>query len=162
MPFADLSLWAFVAATFVAALSGAIFKPGPWYDALSKPSWTPPGFLFPIAWTLLYAMIAVAGWIAYGAAGGVFAAPLAFLLYFGQLALNAGWSAVFFGMRRPDLALVEVAALWLSIVGAIIAFAALDWRAAALMVPYLFWVSFAAVLNHAIWRLNPDEKGQAA
>lgn len=158
----DLTLLGFVAANFAAAMSGAVFKPGPWYDRLSKPAWNPPDWLFPIAWTILYAMIAVAGWLAWEAAGGFAGAPWAFVFYALQLALNAGWSAVFFGMRRPDLALIEVAALWAAIVATVVAFAGVSAAAAWLMTPYLLWVSFAARLNHKIVRLNPAERGRTA
>jgi tryptophan-rich sensory protein len=151
----DWVLIGFIAVNMIAAMSGAIFKPGAWYQTLNKPSWTPPNWAFPIVWTLIYAMIAVAGWIAYRTAGGLAAAPLAFTVYILQLALNAGWSAVFFGMRRPDLGMIEVAFLWVSIALNTMLFLAIDWRAGALLLPYLLWVTVAARLNQAICRLNP-------
>ena len=148
----------FVAACFATASSGAIFKPGAWYDALRKPTWTPPNWAFPVVWTVLFVMIAIAGWLAWRTAGWDGSAALS--IYGAQLVLNALWSALFFGLRRPDLALAEVALLWLSIAATILAFARIDLAAAWLMAPYLMWVSVAAALNHAIWRLNRG--GQAA
>jgi tryptophan-rich sensory protein len=138
-------------ACFAAASTGAIFKPGPWYESLRKPSWNPPNWLFPIAWSLLYLMIAAAGWLVWREDG----IGLALVVWAIQLVLNAGWSAVFFGLRRLGWAVVEAAALWLSILACIVLFAPISATAAWLMVPYLAWVSFAVVLTHAVWRRNP-------
>ena len=151
------SLLVFCAACFAAALSGAIFRPGEWYRRLQKPSWQPPDWLFGPVWMILYGMIAAAGWLVWEAAGA--AAGLALTLYAIQLVLNAGWSALFFGMRRMDLALIEVGALWLSIAATIAAFWPISQAAAYLMLPYLAWVSFAAFLNYIVLRLNPGEAG---
>ena len=157
-----LGLWGFIGACFVAALSGALFRPGRWYEGLKKPSWRPPNWLFAPAWTLLYAMIAIAGWLVWrehGFAG----APVALALWALQLALNAAWSGLFFGLRRMDLALAELVALWLAIAATIAAFAPLQATAAWLMAPYLAWVTFAGVLNFAMWRLNkPEPREQQA
>lgn len=150
----DWGLLGFAAVCTLAATSGAVFRPGAWYKALRKPPWNPPDWLFPIAWTVLYAMIAVSGWLVWRTAGFAGAAlPLA--VYGLQLVLNAGWSALFFGLRRPDWALYEVILLWASILGCVVLFAPINADAAWLMVPYLLWVSFAAVLNLAIVRRNP-------
>lgn len=100
---------------------------------------------------ILYACIAVAGWLVWHAADWP-ANRTALILYGLQLVLNAGWSVIFFGARRVDLALWEVVALWASIAATIAAFAPLSPLAAALMAPYLAWVSFAAALNFDIWR----------
>jgi benzodiazapine receptor len=152
------SLIAFLAMTFVAAMSGGYFRPGQWYEDLRKPSWNPPNVLFPIAWTLLYAMMAVAAWIVWQKTGWP-AGALAIGLWVVQLALNALWSALFFGLRRMDLALVDVVLLWVAIAATITAFWSVDPLAAWLMVPYLAWVSFAAFLNLTILRLNPRQLG---
>jgi tryptophan-rich sensory protein len=151
----DWTLLGFIALNVAAAMSGAVFKPGPWYDRLAKPSWNPPKWAFPVAWTALFAMIAVAGWDAWRMGGGFAGAPWAMGFYLLQLALNAGWSAVFFGMKRSDLALVEVAALFAAILVTVVLFFQIDARAGWLMVPYLAWVGFAARLNHKIMTLNP-------
>ncbi|MBL6078524.1 tryptophan-rich sensory protein [Belnapia sp. T18] len=141
----------FFAACFLVACSGAVFRPGDWYENLAKPSWNPPNWLFAPAWTLLYILIAIAGWLVWREAGFV---P-ALALYGVQLLLNAGWSAVFFGLKRPDLAFGELVLLWLSILGCILLFAPISTTAAWLMVPYLAWVTFAGALNFAIWQRNP-------
>ncbi len=150
----DLSLFIFIGLTFLAALSGAVFRPGPWYWQLDKPSWRPPDWLFAPVWFVLYAMIAVAGWAVWKVAGWSGGA-VALTLWGLQLALNAVWSGLFFGLRRLDLATYEIAALWLSIVATIAAFWPISQGAALLMVPYLIWVSFAALLTLVIWRRNP-------
>lgn len=150
------SLIAFFAVTFVAAMSGGYFRPGQWYRNLTKPSWNPPDFLFPIAWTVLYAMMAFAAWIVWQETGWP-AALVPIGLWLVQLVFNALWSALFFGMKRMDYALVDVALLWLSIAATIAAFWPISTLAAWLMVPYLAWVSFAAFLNFTILRLNPQQ-----
>jgi len=152
---AILSLIAFIALNFVAAISGAYFKPGTWYDRLDKPSWRPPNWLFPPAWSLLYAMIAISGWLVYRTAGLEGAGLTALLVYLVHLGFNAGWSAVFFGLKRPGWGFIEVVGLWLSILATIVVFHPVNAVAAYLLVPYLGWVGFAAVLNFSIWRRNP-------
>lgn len=145
-----VALAVFAALVVVAAQFGATFRPGPWYEALAKPSFTPPNAVFPIAWTALYVMIGLAGYFAWKAEG-LGAAVGVWLL---QLSLNAAWSYVMFGRHEIGLALAILMALWL----AIAAFIALTWRssrlAALLFVPYLLWVSFAGLLNFELWRLN--------
>ncbi|MGF1563143.1 MAG: TspO/MBR family protein [Geminicoccaceae bacterium] len=150
---AYLMLLVFVVANIAAASSGAFFKPGDWYERINKPSWRPRNWMFPVVWTVLYGLIAYAGWLYWLRAEWPAAAgPLA--LYFVSLLINASWSGVFFGMRRPDLAMISVGLLWLSILGMIIAFHPASPGAAYLLVPYLLWVSTAAVLNYQIWRMN--------
>jgi tryptophan-rich sensory protein len=145
----------FVAACFLAAAMGILFKPGTWYEQLKKPSWRPPNWLFAPVWTLLYLMIAFAGWLVWHAAG-FHGAGLALSLYAIQLLLNAAWTPVFFGLHRLDLGFVVIALLWIAIATTIAAFAPLSAAAAWLMVPYLAWVSFASLLNFAVWQLNRD------
>lgn len=154
MAFTDgIGLAGFVIACMLAASSGAIFRPGTWYDSLAKPSWRPPNWLFGPAWTVLYIMIATAGWLAWKKAGLV-SLPIA--IYAIQLLLNAAWSGLFFGLRRMDLAFGELVLLWLSIAATIWAFQPVDQTAAWLLVPYLCWVTFAGALNFTMWRLNPQ------
>lgn len=148
-----LSLLAFLGMSALAASAGGIFRPGAWYEALRKPSWRPPNRLFGPVWAVLYAMIAVSGWLIYEEFGWEFAqVPLTVFVI--QLLLNWLWSAIFFGLRRPGLAFLEIIALWLSIVALIYLFYPIREAAAWLLAPYLLWVSFAAALNFAIWRLN--------
>lgn len=151
----SLSLLAFVLACVVVASSGAIFKPGQWYKRLDKPAWRPPDWLFGPAWAVLYAMIAVSGWLVWRTAGFEGAA-LGFAFYVAQLVLNGIWSGLFFGLRRPGLALIEMALMWLAILGNIVTFYPVHAGAAYLLVPYLAWVSFAFALNLSIWRRNPQ------
>jgi tryptophan-rich sensory protein len=152
-----LGLLGFMAACVAVASSGAIFKPGAWYEELAKPWWRPPNWAFPVVWTILYLMIAVSGWLVWRKAGFAGAAlPLA--VYGVQLLLNAAWSGFFFGMRRMDLALVDVGLLWLSIVALIVLFRPIDSAAALLLAPYLVWVSIAAFLNWTMLRLNPEAR----
>jgi translocator protein len=146
-------------ALVTAALGGMATDIGEWYRNLNKPSWQPADWLFPVVWTLIFAMIA---WSA--ADAWINAEPearwLQVLLPFTvNLALNIAWSFLFFRMRRPRLALLEVTALWLSIVVLIALVWPISTLAALLLVPYLLWVSFAAVLNRAIVRLNPEDVG---
>ncbi len=150
-----LVLIGFVAATLVAALTGAVFRPGAWYERLAKPDWRPPNWLFAPVWSLLYLMIAVSGWLVWREAGFAGAAlPLA--VYFLQLLLNALWTPIFFGLHRIDLGFVTISLLWLAILATIWLFWSVSVTAAVLLVPYLAWVSFAAMLNYSIWSLNPD------
>jgi tryptophan-rich sensory protein len=124
--------------------------PGEWYAALNKPSWTPPNWVFPVAWTILYAMIAVAGWQVWKA--GKWTPALAIWVI--GLALNALWSYLMFGRHDIALALVDISALWLAIVAFVVTARPLDKKASYLFIPYLAWVSFAAALNFAVWQLN--------
>jgi tryptophan-rich sensory protein len=156
-----LSLTVFVAAAIAAASSGAIFRPGRWYrEELAKPPWRPPDWLFGPVWMVLYAMIAVAGWLVYETAG-LAGAGTALGIYAVQLVLNWGWSFMFFGLRSPGLGLIEVVGLWASILATIAAFLPIHTGAALLLVPYLLWVSFAMVLNFRIWQLNQRGRARA-
>jgi benzodiazapine receptor len=147
-----LSLAVFIVACFAAASTGALFKPGDWYDSLRKPGWTPPKWAFPVVWSVLYILIAIAGWRVWEAQGP---AGWPLLLLWGiSLALNAAWSWIFFGLRRIDWALAEVSLLWLSIVAMLAFFPPVDPDTAWLLMPYWAWVSTAAMLNLAVWRLN--------
>lgn len=142
------------AAVVVAGLGASATDIGPWYNSLRKPWWQPPDWLFGPAWTLIYGLIALAGVKAWNAARdrrqglwivGVFAL---------NALLNVLWSELFFRFQRPDWALVEVVAFWLSIVVLIVTAASVSHEAGWLLVPYLAWVTFAGVLNLAVVRLN--------
>ena len=150
-----LVLPVFIAVCFSAALTGAVFRPGTWYEQLAKPSWRPPNRLFAPVWTVLYLTIAISGWLIWREAGFA-GAMLPLTIYAIQLALNAAWTPIFFGRHRPDLAFFEIVLVWLSIVATIALFYPVHAGAAWLLLPYLGWVTFAAALNLAIWRLNPQ------
>jgi benzodiazapine receptor len=139
--------------TFGAGYIGSTFPIDAWYAALSKPAWNPPNWLFGPVWGVLYLLIAVSAWLVWRKAGLARAAvPLG--LFAVQLILNAAWSWIFFGRHEIGLALIEILILWVAILGTIIAFWRLNRVSGYLMVPYILWVSFASVLNFAIWRLN--------
>jgi tryptophan-rich sensory protein len=128
---------------------------GPWYVALHKPSWQPPDFLFGPVWTLIFALCAVAAARAWQAARDDNSRRRVVVLFVANAVLNALWSGLFFTLKRTDLALLEVAFLWTSIVLIIRGIAPFAPRSAWLLAPYLAWVSFAAGLNATILRLNP-------
>lgn len=143
------------AVTLVAALGSAVTLPAipGWYAGLQKPWFTPPNAAFGPVWTALYALMAYAAWRAWrvaGSRGGV-----VLLVFAVQLFLNALWSQLFFGLRRPDLALLDVVVLWAAILGMLLVFARTDRLAAVLVLPYLAWVSLAVALNTGIVLLNP-------
>ncbi|WP_108660645.1 TspO/MBR family protein [Acuticoccus kandeliae] len=154
------ALLVFIAVNCAAAATGGIFRPGRWYETLRKPSWTPPNWLFGPAWSLLYAANAFAGYLVwqYGGPGDI---TVAMAFYALQLILNGCWSAIFFGMRRPDLAFGELIFLWLAILGTILTFWPLRTDAALLLLPYLAWVTFAGALNFAVWQLNAPQRRSA-
>lgn len=149
-----LALAGWLALCFSVASLGAIFMPGEWYASLKKPSWNPPPWIFAPVWSALYAMMAVAAWLVWKRGGfSTQRRPLA--LFLAQLALNALWTPLFFGLHRPGLAFLEILLLWLAIAATLLAFRPVNSAAAWLLAPYLTWVSFAAALNFALWRLNP-------
>lgn len=124
-----------------------------WYTSLDKPSWTPPSWVFGPAWSLLYLLMGISVWQVWREVGAR-SAMVPLILFGIQLVLNIAWPGLFFGLRSPGVALIEIVLLWCAILATIIAF----WRRSApagwLMLPYLAWVSFAAVLNLTIWSLN--------
>ncbi|MFN8757657.1 MAG: TspO/MBR family protein [Tagaea sp.] len=143
-----------VCAVLVAGLGGAMTDVGPWYEALDKPAWQPPGWLFGPVWTVIFACCAWSFAEAWAAArNGAARATILWLFGFNMF-LNVAWSGLFFAWQRPDWALIEVVLLWLSIAALILALRPVSARASVLLVPYLVWVSIAAFLNWEIVRLN--------
>jgi tryptophan-rich sensory protein len=132
-------------------LMGAINRPGAWYASLAKPSFNPPGWVFGPTWTVLYVMIAVAGWRTY-LREKTTALPMQ--LWFAQMALNFMWSPVVFTLHSLAFGL----AIILTMLALIVSFIAVQWRddkvAASLFVPYAAWVAFASILNFSLYRLN--------
>ena len=125
-----------------------------WYADLAKPSFTPPNRLFGPVWTVLYVLMAIAAWRVWRTADRDTArGPLT--LFALQLALTLGWTVVFFGLLKIGAAVATIMVLDVGVIVTVLAFRTVDRIAALLMVPYLAWVSFATVLNIAIWRLNP-------
>jgi len=125
-----------------------------WYAGLAKPSFNPPNAVFAPVWTFLYILMGLAAWRVWRVARAHGDAWAALRLYRCQLYLNLAWSLIFFGARRPDVALAEIGILFLAILGATAAFWRRDRVAGLIMMPYLAWVAFAALLNFEIWRLN--------
>ena len=147
-------LYAFLIGTLVVGLAASVFTEpniAGWYAALAKPSFNPPNFVFAPVWTALYVAMAVAAWRAWRVAGVM---SVALSLYFLQLTFNFAWSLIFFAQHLIEIALIDIAVLWIAILATTIAFFRADRIAGLLMLPYLAWVSFAAVLNYEIWRLN--------
>lgn len=142
----------FLAACFSAGATGAMFPPGEWYEKLEKPSWTPPNWLFPVAWTTLYVLMSFAAARVAGQDGSGYA--MAFWAW--QIALNALWTPVFFGLRRLKQALPVMAFLWVAVAGCVVTHWAIDMWAGLAFVPYLVWVTVAGALNFSVARLNPD------
>jgi translocator protein len=149
-----LALLGWLAVSFGASLVGSRFMPGEWYAALAKPAWTPPNWIFAPVWTLLYALIGLSAWLVWRRTGFSGAGP-ALSLFLVQLALNALWSYLFFGIHRPGLAFLEILVLWAAILATLILFWRVNAASGLLLLPYLLWVSFAAGLNFVLWRLNP-------
>lgn len=150
LPYAVIS----VAMCVVGGVGARATEIGPWYRNLNKPSWNPPDWVFPVVWTSLYVLIIIAVgrvWNAADDAKGLLLAVIAL-----NLVLNIIWSVLFFKMRKPRWALVEVLALWVSIVLMMLVFSGIDALSVWLLVPYLAWVSVASYLNYTIIRLNPD------
>lgn len=153
-------LWAPVAFAALAALLVAVLgflatDLEGWYENLVKPAWQPPDWLFGPVWTIIYALVALAGVLAWRGASERGARTRILLLFAINGFLNVFWSLLFFRLQRPDWALAEVSLLWLSIVVLIIGLRPFSRTTTWLLLPYLVWVSFAAFLNAAVLRLNP-------
>jgi len=153
-------LFAWLIVSFIAAAIGgaASIQAGPFYTQLLRPDWAPPPAIFGPVWTVLYALMGIAAWLVWRV-GGFGAARSALTLFLVQLAFNALWSWLFFGWQRGALAFADILLLWVLIVATLISFWRIRAFAGALLVPYLFWVSFAAALNYSVWQLNPQVLG---
>ena len=152
-----MDIWLFLIflfATFGAAATGAMFPTGEWYKSLNKPTWVPPNWVFPVAWTSIYLLIAFAGARVAALDGSGYA-----LAFWGlQIAFNMLWTPVFFGARNLKGSLPIMAMLWLSVLGCLITHWQVDLYAGLAFVPYLAWVTVAAALNLSMVRLNPDQQ----
>lgn len=139
----------------VAAVGGwaTSLSVGDWYPTLNRPPLTPPDAVFGPVWSVLFGLMGLAAWHVWRRTG-LLGAPVAMGLFLAQLALNLGWSVLFFGIQRPDLALVEILILWPVILATLIAFWRIDRIAGALLLPYLLWVAFAIYLNAGFVYLN--------
>ncbi|MDZ4792033.1 MAG: TspO/MBR family protein [Hyphomicrobiales bacterium] len=145
----------FLGAVAAAALFAGQWAGNDWYRNLDKPSFTPPDWAFPVAWSILYLMIATAGWFVWMAPeSGNRTAALNF--WYGQIFINAVWSYIFFGRKQLDVALVTLTMMWALIIGFIMSALLIDQRAALLFIPYLIWVTYAGLLNAVILLMNPN------
>lgn len=140
----------------VAGIGGSITASSvnEWYPTLVKPALTPPPWVFPVVWNLLYFTMALAAWLVWLTVGSFSAAGAPLSLFGSQLMLNLGWSVLFFGLKAPGIALAEILALLIMIALTVIAFFRQSTLAGILMLPYLAWVGFATYLNAGIWLLN--------
>lgn len=148
----DIWLFAtFLLAAGAAAATGSMFEPGDWYKSLNKPRWTPPGWMFPTVWTVLYlSMVFAAMRVAQLPDTGQ---ALAF--WAAQIAFNTLWTPIFFGLHRMRAALIVMGGLWLTVAATLVAFWQHDLVAGLLFVPYLAWVTTAGALNLSVLRRNP-------
>jgi tryptophan-rich sensory protein len=154
-------LLGFVGASFSAAAVGALFTTrslSTWYRTLRKPTWTPPDAVFGPVWTVLYGLIGLSGWLVQRQVlrkpTCMRAAELARRAWVAQLLLNVAWSATFFGWRRPGGGLAVIIVLWAAIAACAGLSARVSGVAGVLLLPYLVWTAFAALLNGRIWQLN--------
>ena len=147
-----LGLAGFGLAVAAAALIGGLGVAGTSaeYQSLEQPSWAPPSWLFGPVWTVLYAMIAVSGWLVWRRTGWT----TALTVYAVQLVLNAAWTPIFFGFGQYGLALVDIVVLWVLIGVTVWLFRPVSKLAAGLLLPYWAWVTFATALNAYIWNAN--------
>ena len=141
----------------IAGVIGAIFTSSAvptWYAALRKPPFTPPGWVFSPVWIALYLLMGVSVFLVWSKGWGDSRVRVALGLFAVQLVLNASWSLMFFGLRSPLAGFVDIVVLWVFILLTTLYFFKVSYAAGTLLVPYILWVSFAAVLNFSIWRLN--------
>jgi tryptophan-rich sensory protein len=148
-----LSLLGWIFICGLAGIFGAQFEPGAWYELLQKPSWTPPNWIFPVVWPILYILMGISAWLL-RKTEKVSLTGTEFTWFYMQLILNALWSWIFFGAQLIATGLAEILLLWIAILFTIFLFWNRNRIAGMLLIPYLLWVSYASALNFAIWQLN--------
>jgi tryptophan-rich sensory protein len=131
-----------------------------WYQFLIKPSFSPPNWIFAPVWTTLFLLMGIAAYLVWSEGFEKRDAKIALSVYGVQLVLNLLWSVLFFGLQFPFYGFLEIIALWITIALNILVFYRVSRKAAYLLIPYILWVSFAAILNYSIWQLNPWPYGQ--
>lgn len=149
-----LRLLVCLAVSFTPGVIGSRFAPGLWYQTIEKSALTPPGWVFPVVWSMLYLLMGIALWRFLDSSAPRRARRTVVTLFGIQLVLNGLWSYLFFGLHRPGVALAEIVILWLAIAALIAAVRPFSRAAALLLAPYLGWVSFATFLNFEVWRLQ--------
>jgi len=145
-----MTFYIFLLACCAAGATGIIFKPGAWYESLQKPSFTPPNWAFPVAWTTIYLLLAWAGYRLTLLPGS----EIVLALWAAQIALNTLWTPVFFGANRIVAAMVILALLWMVVATMVLLALRLDIVTGLILFPYLLWLSVAAALNFSILRHN--------
>ena len=145
-----LDFLVFLFACMAAGLAGSLFPPGRWYSELNKPVWTPPNWVFPIAWPILYLLMSYSG----ATLANLESAGSALALWALQISLNTLWTPVFFGLKNLKLGLIIIFLLLISVAISTYVFWLYAWIAGLLFLPYLAWVTFAAALNAAVFKLN--------
>jgi tryptophan-rich sensory protein len=153
-----LIAWLVLSFITAAVGSAASIQAASFYAELVRPEWSPPGSVFGPVWTLLYTLMGISAWLVWRV-NGFSRAAIALTLFLIQLALNALWSWLFFYWQLGGVAFAEIILLWFSIAFTLASFWRIHKLAAALIVPYLLWVSFAALLNFSLWQLNPQLLG---
>jgi tryptophan-rich sensory protein len=148
------SLLLFAALVALTASAGILYAPGAWYQQLAKPYWNPPNWIFGPVWIALYVGIAVAAWLVWRRSVRM---VTALHFWLAQLAFNWMWPFFFFGLHRPDFALIDIILLFIAIVGFIVTARRRSIGASLLFVPYAGWVAFATALNFTIWQMNSYE-----
>jgi translocator protein len=140
----------------VGGLSGYFTSPDiqGWYATVNKPSFNPPNWIFAPVWTTLYILMGISLFLVWKSESDKAVKQTAFILFIVQLTLNFFWSIIFFRLQQPGWAFVEIIAMWLAILFTILWFGKISSLAAWLLVPYICWISFASVLNYAIYKLN--------
>jgi tryptophan-rich sensory protein len=145
-----LDFLVFLFACMAAGLTGSLFPPGEWYSELNKPVWTPPNWVFPVAWPILYLLMSYSG----ATLANLESAGSALALWALQISLNTLWTPVFFGLKNLKLGLIIIFLLLVSVAICTYVFWLYAWIAGLLFLPYLAWVVFAAALNAAVFKLN--------
>ena len=145
-----LDFLVFLFACMAAGLAGSLFPPGRWYSELNKPVWTPPNWVFPVAWPILYLLMSYSG----ATLANLESAGSALALWALQISLNTLWTPVFFGLKNLKLGLIIIFLLLISVAISTYVFWLYAWIAGLLFLPYLAWVTFAAALNAAVFKLN--------
>jgi benzodiazapine receptor len=148
-----LGLFFWVILTFSVAYVSSQFEPGTWYGTISKPSWTPPGWVFGPVWSLLYLAMSVSAWLVWRHRKRE-SVVLPLGLYVLQLIVNGLWSWLFFGRQLIGVALIDLLVLVLLVIVTSATFFRVNRKAGVLLIPYLLWICFAAALNFQIWSLN--------
>ena len=145
-----LDFLVFLFACMAAGLTGSLFPPGKWYSELNKPVWTPPNWVFPVAWPILYLLMSYSG----ATLANLESAGSALALWALQISLNTLWTPVFFGLKNLKLGLIIIFLLLVSVAICTYVFWLYAWISGLLFLPYLAWVIFAAALHAAVFKLN--------